>query len=118
MKLIYTAGPYNDKRGEHYVLENIMRARQAALFIWRNGGVAICPHLNTYFFDGAFGLHRDTWIKGDLEIIKRCDGIYMVENWENSEGSKQELDFATEHGLKAMFTYEQVIEFLTDGGVK
>lgn len=118
MKLIYTAGPYNDKRGEYYVLQNIMSARDAALFIWRNGGVAICPHLNTAFFDGAFGLHRDTWLKGDFEIIPRCDAIFMVSGWDNSEGAKAELELAREKGLKELFTYEQVIEYLTDGGVK
>jgi hypothetical protein len=117
MKIIYTAGPYRSPFGEHYVFENIMKARDASLFIWRNGGVAICPHLNTFLFGGAHGLPDKTWLNGDLEIIKRCDGIFMIPGWESSDGSKRELAWAKEHGLKAMFSYEDIINYLTDGGV-
>jgi hypothetical protein len=70
------------------------------------------------FFDGAFGLHRDTWLKGDFEIIPRCDGIFMLPRWEDSEGAKAELELAREKGLKELFTYEDVIEYLSEGGIK
>ena len=117
-KVVYIAGPYRSPLGEHQVLTNIMHARDAALFVWRNGGVAICPHLNTFLFGGAFGLPDKTWLDGDLEIISRCDAIFMVSGWEGSDGSKKELEWAGNCGLTKLFTYEQVIEFLSGGGIK
>jgi len=68
MKVLYICGPYRGRR-----LVNIVRARSAALFVWRCGGVALCPHLNTAFFDGK--MPDQVWLDGDLELLSRSDAI-------------------------------------------
>jgi len=114
VKIIYVAGPYRNP-SEHMVLKNIMAARDKALFVWRNGGVAICPHLNTFFMGGAFELPDKTWLDGDLEIIRRCDAIWMIPGWEGSGPSKREEEEAKLYGLKRLYSEQQVITYLTEG---
>jgi len=51
----------------------------------------ICPHLNTAFM--GRGDDRQ-WLDGDLEILRRCDAIYMLNGWRDSAGALAELDEA------------------------
>ena len=98
MKVIYVAGPYRDDC-EFGVKENIDRAEKVALDIWRRGAAAICPHKNTAFFGGAYGLDDSVWLKGDLELLLRCDAVVTVEGWENSSGALREVAEAKEKGI-------------------
>jgi hypothetical protein len=113
MKVIYIAGKYRDKRGEYYVMQNIRKAELAALDVWELGAVAICPHKNTAFFDGARGINNDTWLKGDIEILSRCDALYLVENnWKHSEGTLEELKYARNHNIPILLTYKELTLFI------
>jgi len=91
MKLVYTAGAFRAPTawGIH---ENIRRAEAWALEIWKQGAVALCPHLNTANFQGAMPDH--TWLEGDLEMLKRCDAVFMIPYWERSEGARKEREVA------------------------
>lgn len=112
MKLIYIAGPYRTST-EYGVKCNIYQAEQAALFVWRHGGAAICPHKNTAFFGGA--CPDEVWLEGDLEIMRRCDGVYALEEWEQSKGAYKEVAEARRLGLPVFFrlTHEGLLmEFL------
>ena len=113
MKVIYVAGKYRDKRGEYYVRENIREAELAALDAWELGAVAICPHKNTALLDGARGLDNDTWLKGYIEILSRCDALYLVKyNWKHSEGTLAEIIYARDHDIPILYTYEELAEFI------
>jgi hypothetical protein len=100
MKIAYIAGPY---RSETIwgIKENIRRAEKAALKYWLKGYAVICPHKNSAFFDGA--APDEVWLNGDLEILKRCDVIVMIDGWEWSTGAKDELEKARAHGLEVIF---------------
>jgi len=115
MKVIYVAGKYRDKRGEYYVRENIRAAEIAALDVWEQGAVAICPHKNTALLDGARGLNNDTWLRGYIEILSRCDALYLVEyNWKHSEGTLAEIIYARDHDIPILYTYEELAEFISE----
>jgi len=60
--------------------------------------------MNTAFMDGV--CPDEVWLKGDLEILQRCDAICMLHNWEESSGAKVEHDFA--HSLGLEFYYETI----------
>lgn len=98
MKLVYVAGPYRSPT-EFGVVENIRRAEALALKVWQAGAACICPHKNTALFGGALGMPDEVWLKGDLEMIRRCDAVIVTENWTQSSGTIAEVDLAQELGL-------------------
>jgi nucleoside 2-deoxyribosyltransferase len=95
--LIYLAGPYRSKDGFAGVERNIHKAKQAAQEFWKHGFAVICPHANTAFMDGT--VSADEFIAGDLEMVSRCDAVIMLKGWVDSEGAKQEFDFANKNGI-------------------
>jgi hypothetical protein len=91
MKLAYIAGPYRTGHGRT-VFENIQAARAVAVKYWKLGYAVICPHSNTAFFDGL--CPDDTWIEGDLEMLRRCDVVVMMKSWRQSAGARKEFRLA------------------------
>lgn len=100
MKVIYVAGPYRG-HSESEVVANIRHAEAAAIRLWQTGWAVICPHLNTRMFGGL--CPDDTWLKGDLEILKRCDAIYMVDGWQRSRGATDELHLAQSLNMGVLY---------------
>jgi hypothetical protein len=97
MKVAYIAGPY---RGQSKIKiinwlqrqANIRRAVKVAKWAWREGFAVICPHKNSGNFDG---LVTDLmFLKGDKEILKRCDAMILVPGWQTSAGTREELKIA------------------------
>ena len=54
--------------------------------------------MNTAFMDGA--AHDSVWLDGDLEMLRRCDIVVMLPNWEQSEGATAEHAEAKRCGLE------------------
>lgn len=119
--LIYLAGPYSsDPKG------NTERAAKIAAHLWQQGHVVISPHNNSHAVDELSGhvIPYDTWLKGDLEILERCDVLAIMPGWENSDGTKVEINHALRRGLPIwevvgfvddrvpVFTYHERTEFI------
>jgi len=100
MKVIYIAGAYRNG-SEWGLVENIRHAEREAIKLWQNGYAVICPHKNTAHFGGL--CPDGVWLDGDIEILKRCDVIYMLSNWQSSVGAKRELEVAIENGLEVRY---------------
>lgn len=96
LKLVYVAGPFRAP-DQWKQFQNIRRAETLAFEVWKLGAVAICPHLNTMHFQGA--LPDEVWLDGDLEIVRRCDALIMVEGWPRSKGTLKEKELAHELGI-------------------
>lgn len=96
MKVIFISGPYRAKTTAE-IDNNIQRARQVAMKLWKEGWIAYCPHMNTAHFDGL--CPDNVWLEGNLEILRRCDAIYMMDGWMDSEGSIAEYNLAKELNL-------------------
>ena len=99
-QVVFVSGPY---RGN--IEQNIANARMAAIRLWKAGYAVICPHMNSARMDGE--CPDDYFLEGDLEILKRCDIIYMLKNWEESEGASAELSLAKEIGLEVIYEDEK-----------
>ena len=97
MRIIYISGRYR-ARTIFGIAWNIWKARRAARRLWKDW-VVICPHMNTAFFTGGEGMY----IRGDIEIVKRCDAIFLLKGWTTSEGSGLEYRQAIESKLKVIF---------------
>ena len=95
-KVFYIAGPYRGDSKEG-VISNIKKAREVSLDLWIRGYAAVCPHMNTAFFDHHME-DRDI-LEGDLAILSKCDGIVVLPGWESSQGTLQEIRFAGERDI-------------------
>lgn len=96
MKVVYICGPYTGS-GETSKIGNILVAKNAAIDIWSMGHAVVCPHMNTMDFelhDIGSSIPYETWIEGDLAILKRCDAVVILPGWEASRGAKEEVQFA------------------------
>ncbi len=93
MKLIYVAGKYRARTWFGKVW-NILKARRAARRLWKTGWAVICPHMNTALFD-----EDCPYIEGDCVMVKRCDAIYMLKGWHDSEGARIERMTAIKKGI-------------------
>ena len=82
MRIIYVSGRYRAK-SVNETFENIIHARREARRLWLQGWAVICPHTNSIFMDGLNDGER--WLEGDCEILRRCDAIFMLLGWEQSE---------------------------------
>lgn len=88
MKLIFISGPFRAPNSWE-IEKNIRRAEALALEVWKLGAAVICPHANTRFFQGA--AEDDLWLKGDLEMLRRCDAVMLTDTWRGSAGAKTEV---------------------------
>ena len=79
------------------IVRNVRRSEDRALQLWRSGYDGLCPHTNPRLFQGA--ADDDVWLRGDVEMLKRCDAIALVDGWEQSDGARSELQVAQELGL-------------------
>jgi hypothetical protein len=100
MQVIYVAGKFRGKN-QWQIVQNVRLAEEAALDLWTQGWVVICPHLNTMNFQGV--LPDRVWLEGCLEILIRCDAIYMLKGWEDSVGATEELNLAKKLGLEVYY---------------
>lgn len=100
MRLIYVAGAYRAPT-IHGVVRNIERASAAALALWQQGWAVICPHKNTALFDGA--APDEVWLAGDLEMLRRCDAVFMLRGWRDSRGATAEHEEAVARGLEILY---------------
>lgn len=113
--VLYVAGKFRGPSA-WAIEENIRAAEHVALALWRAGIPNICPHTNTRFFDGA--APDEVFLNGDLEILRRCDGIVMVSGWQASQGARRERQFALEHGLQVFHTTEEALLWVSLGQAK
>jgi hypothetical protein len=97
--LIYVAGPYSTHGDPD---KNVQKAKEIALQLWKVGHAVICPHKNTQDFH-KHGLSVREIMDGDLQMLLRCDAIYMLKDWEKSEGATEEFNYAVEHNLWIFF---------------
>lgn len=101
--VVYIAGPF--RAPTHWKQEqNIRTAEYYALEVWKMGGIALCPHLNSRNFQDV--LPDDAWLEGDLVLLEKCDAILMVPNWQASLGARAELQHAERKKIGAFTTVE------------
>lgn len=82
------------------------RAEEAALEVAKQGYMPLCPHTNTRFFDGL--LTPEFWLEGTQELLKRCDAVLVLEGWEQSEGTKEEIELAKELRMPIFYSTQSL----------
>jgi hypothetical protein len=82
-------------------VENIRKAEAVAIKYWKLGYAVICPHLNTALLDGV--APDEVWLKGDLEMLGRCDIVVMMKGWDCSKGATSEHNYAKHLGIQVIY---------------
>lgn len=106
MKKIYVAGKYNGKSRSE-IADNIELAKRASLALINEGWNVFCPHTIYAHFDdyeillGNVGY--ETWLVMDIEWLLMCDAIFLLENWEDSNGAKREKVIAEENDIQIFY---------------
>jgi len=111
LPVVYVAGPFRGPNAWE-IEENIRRAERLALEVWRLGAVALCPHTNTRHFQGA--LDDRVWLRGDLEMLTRCDAMILTDDWERSSGAHAEELFARERNMPVFYHLASLALWLAD----
>lgn len=100
MKVVYIAGKYRDTDA-YLIWQHINSARELAIAVWRLGAVALCPHMNSMFFEGA--ATADAFIEGTLELMRRCDAVLVTPGYESSVGTRGEIKEAEKLGKPVFY---------------
>jgi len=98
--VVYVAGPFRARVNPNSQWEqerNIRAAEAMALDLWALGFTVISPHLNTRNFQGE--LPDAVWLKGDIELLRRCDAAIFLQGWDRSVGSKVERNYCDFKGI-------------------
>ena len=112
MKVIFICGPFGATNS--WVLEQNVRNAEALSFeVWRAGAAAICPHASSRYFLGS--LPEEMFVAGYKEILKRCDAVLLVLNWEMSKGSVGEVEEAKRIGIPIFDSIYKLKVWLTGG---
>lgn len=111
--IVYLAGPY--RADPHDGIEaNIQAARKAAIALWEAGYVVICPHLNTAHFEVDCDVPEETYLLGDLEILRRCDAVVLMLDWYSSRGARIEVVAAEDADIPTLTLADAL---LSAGGI-
>lgn len=101
--LLYIAGAYagNTK-------DNIQKAESISIDLIRNGFHVITPHKNTAGYEKYEddSITIQTWLDMDFDIISRCDAIYVMSNFDNSDGTKKEIEFAKQINMLIIYEHD------------
>lgn len=88
MKVIYVAGPF--RASDAWQIKcNVHRAESAANEIAALGAMPLTPHSIGANFHGTHSDHF--WLEGTLELLRRCDAVLVLPDFEKSSGTRGEL---------------------------
>lgn len=109
---IYIAGQYSPKKGENLhnasriTTQNVSKAITAANRLIEQGHFVCVPVLSHYIHihDSCKKNHGSWWYEQNNTFLEHwATAIYMLNNWVDSKGAKNELKLAQDLGLKIMF---------------
>lgn len=109
--IIYVSGAYMGKDNGQSINSNINLAREAAIELWQRGYTVISPHLNTQNFEKDCNCTYDDYLVGDCEIVRRCDGVFMLYNWEESNGASIERQIALENNIPVFYKIQELEDY-------
>jgi hypothetical protein len=88
MKVIYIAGPFRGATAWDIEL-HVRHAEAMAFEVAQLGAMPLCPHTNTRHFHGT--KDDQFWLDGTIELMSRCDGVMVTDDWSRSQGARLEV---------------------------
>jgi hypothetical protein len=97
---IYIAHKYTEP-SPYLVQRHIDRARLYAQEVAIMGGMPITPGLVSGNFDGI--QDYQWWCDAYIQLMRRCDAVFMTPGWEKSNGATAELTEALRLGMPVFY---------------
>lgn len=102
MKVVFVSTPYTAETYSE-IDDNIKKSELISISLINEGWITITPPKNTAHYEMYEPLLDDKgynfWLEFYLEILSRCDAIFMCKGWKDSNGCKGEHDFAMDKDI-------------------
>lgn len=99
-EVIYLAGALRGNPIKKFF--NMRKAKSMAKKLWTNGICAIySPHMNSGWLDSPMTDRKV--MEGNLEILRRCNVIAVMQGYENSKGTIAEIEFAKKNNIRVVY---------------
>lgn len=109
MRVIYVAGKFTAPNSWQRA-RNVRAAETVGFAVAQAGAMPLIPHANTAHFDGTCS--PEFWYEGTLELLRRCDAVMLVAEWEDSKGVKAELEEARARNMPIFARIDQLMDWL------
>ena len=100
--MIYLAIPYSGMEELSFKISCMVTA-----FLMKTGKTVYSPVVNGHILATKYDLpaDREFWLKHDLDILCRCDELYVVtlDGWDKSFGVSAEIEEALSMGMPVSF---------------
>ena len=122
MKLCYIAGAFRHS-DEGGIINNVYVAAKVASQVADTSKYnlfPVCPHTLTYQVWQSFSdeirdeIPDEWWLEGTIKLLSYCDCAVFMPNWDNSEGSKAELEFCKTYAIPFVILTEWSYEHVHD----
>ncbi len=110
MILAYVAGKFSGPTREA-VEANIRAAEAVGIELARAGFVPVVPHANTSAPAYEEMQPYPFWIAATLELMRRCDIVVCVDNWQDSSGAKGEVAEQRRLGKPVFLSVEDAVRW-------
>ncbi len=81
----------NNESEEKKIEKNIELAKEYAIKLWNEGFAILTPHLNTRDFEMKTNIPQLSYRKFYLDMLKFMNFIFVLPNWDKSNGVKREI---------------------------
>lgn len=99
-KVVYLAGPFTG-----HVESNRTQARLAASYLRKEDYAVIVPHLESLGCESS--LTEIEWVRHGVSLLRKCDFIAIFGDWQNSRGTKIELNNATHWDIPLLAIFDK-----------
>jgi len=107
--ICYIAGPYRAKTTE-LVEQNIKVARYHGLDLVQLGIMPLIPHCNTALMEDLNT--PEYFLEGTMELMRRCDAVYVIPNYQSSQGTLGEIAEAQRLGKPVFYSLQDLQTWL------
>ena len=96
----YLACPYTHAE-EHMHQQRYDQVTDVAAELMRQGLTIYSPITSMHYLARRLKVNEVDWLQHDLIILAKCDKLIVLqlEGWEQSEGLRREIEFATENNI-------------------
>lgn len=109
LKLIFLACKYSET-DVYLVQRNIHHATYYAQEVALLGALPLCPALISANFEGI--QTYDWWSDAYMELMYRCDAVFMVPNHERSDGATREHEEALKIGKPVFYDLKTLNDWI------